>query len=72
MAEMPITAIISVFQNFTCPPANLFPFCIESPLLCLNRLPEPGHCIYSRPALRFEYIFSLPLGAGPQVEVPRW
>lgn len=71
MAQVPTTAVISAFQNFPCLPLACFPFGIESPLLCLSGLPEPGHHIYSCPTLRSEYISSLPFGAGPWVEVPR-
>lgn len=69
MAEVPITAVISAFQNLPCLPLAHFPFCIQS-LLCLNGLPEPGHCVTSCPTLRPEFISSSALGAGRQGEVP--
>lgn len=69
MAEVPITAVSSAFQSFPCLPPARFPVCIESPLLCPNGLPEPGH-LFSCPSLRSEYISSLPFGAGLRVEIP--
>lgn len=36
MAEVPITAVTSAFQNLPCLPLACLPFWIQSPLLCLS------------------------------------